>query len=188
MGLTRAAAEAGSRSPKAAAPRALATLALPVCPPPEAAWEPKAVELSGSQHQPSFSLTLTHAHGAGLSPELVSAYGGLGFVWPNVLAFLRALPKPTTLVAHNGAAFDFPLLRAEMRRGRLEVPHIYHSSLDWTNGFENLPEGMFMLDSIHLFRHMDKMEVYSAQETNFANQAPLHRPNWSSARQLRRGS
>lgn len=32
-----------------------------------------------------------------------------------IIAFLKPLPPPLTLVAHNGRQFDFPLLRKEIK-------------------------------------------------------------------------
>lgn len=38
------------------------------------------------------------------------------------VAFLRRLPQPVCLIAHNGLAYDFPLINAEMRRTGVSFP------------------------------------------------------------------
>lgn len=76
-----------------------------------------------------------------------------------VLQFLKRLPPPVCLIAHNGLHYDFPLLLAEfMRVGR------------------KLPTDLLCADSLQIFRSLDAENgVLSASQPNLQPQLPVKR-------------
>ncbi|XP_028923388.1 three prime repair exonuclease 2 [Ornithorhynchus anatinus] len=113
-------------------PRVLDKLTL--CMNPEQPFTPKAAKITGLNNR-----SLTNNRKACFDGTVVKA----------LREFLSRQASPICLVAHNGFAYDFPLLRTEL--GRLDA---------------NLPENTYCLDTLPALKGLDKAHDHGTRSNH----------------------
>ncbi|GFN88206.1 three prime repair exonuclease 1 [Plakobranchus ocellatus] len=96
-----------------------------------------------------------------------------------VCQFLKNLPHPVCLVAHNGNKFDFPLLVAHLEKGQQMIPEdvLCADSLEAFRAFDGLPPVPEFLQT----RGEKSSEDQTSSKRNALNGVPFGNDNLSAA-------